>query len=86
MEIDALTQTDTSVQVTYVSGGGRRATSLTLLYQIVGIDAAFSHPTPVVLTGQTLGPFTAGQTINFKARAENSAGVVEGDGTAIAIA
>ena len=86
MEIDTLTQTGTSVHVTYVSGGGRRATSLTLLYQIVGVDDDFGHATSVVLTGQTLGPFTAGQTINFKARAENSAGVVEGDGTAIAIA
>ncbi|NCP34614.1 MAG: hypothetical protein GW867_31870, partial [Armatimonadetes bacterium] len=86
LEIDALTQTDTSVQVTYVSGGGRRATSLTLLYQIVGIDAAFSHPTPVVLTGHTIGPFSAGQTINLKTRAENSAGAVEGEGKTVAIA
>ncbi|NDK16562.1 MAG: hypothetical protein GW911_31420, partial [Armatimonadetes bacterium] len=54
--------------------------------QIIGVDEDFGHPTPVVLTGQTSGPFAAGQTINFKTRAENSAGVAEGEGKAVAIA
>jgi len=77
LEIATLTQTVLSVAVAYVAGGGRRATSLVLLYQVVGVDADFGHATPVVLAGQTIGPFPAGATINIKTRATNSAGSTE---------
>lgn len=77
LEIDTLTQTGLSVAVAYVAGGGRHATSLTLLYQVVGTDPDFGHPATVVLAGQTIGPFTTGATINFKTRATNSAGTTE---------
>ena len=65
------------MNVSYVAGGGRHATSLVLVFQVVGIDPDFGHPTPVVLTGQTIGPFTSGTTINVKTRAANSAGATE---------
>lgn len=77
LEIDTLTQTGLSVAVAYVAGGGHHATSLILLYQIVGTDPDFGHATPVVLAGQTIGPFTAGATINVKTRGTNSAGATE---------
>lgn len=48
-----------------------------LQWQIVGVDADFGHDTPVILTGQTVGPFTAGQTVNFRVRAANSAGTTD---------
>ena len=78
LEIAALTQREASVEVTYLAGGGRRATSLTLVYQLEGLDPDFAHPAPVTLTGQTLGPFAAGQTIHVKTQASNSAGTTEG--------
>jgi len=91
LEIDALTQTGLSVAITYVAGGGRRATSLQLLYQLLGAQGAdegdddYGHPTPVVLAGQTIGPFEAGQTVNLKTVAENSAGAMEGAVRTIAL-
>ncbi len=77
LEIATLTQAVLSVNVAYVAGGGRRAASLQLLYQVVGVDPVFAHPTTVVLAGQTIGPFVAGQTVNMKTKASNSAGATE---------
>jgi hypothetical protein len=37
------------------------------------VKAIACHDTPVIVAGQTVGPLTAGQTINFKTRASNSA-------------
>ena len=59
------------------AGRGRHATSLILQWQVDGVDADFGHNRPVVLAGQTVGPFTAGQTVNFPVRAANSAGTTE---------
>jgi hypothetical protein len=73
LEINTVTPSGTSVAVSYVPGGGSHATSLMLVWQVVGVDADFGHDTPVILAGQTVGPFTAGQTVNFKTRASNSA-------------
>ena len=74
LEINTVVQSVLSVNVTYVAGGGRHATSLVLLYQVVGVDPDFGHATAVVLTGQTVGPFPPGATIHFKTRGTNSAG------------
>jgi len=79
LEINTLTQNGTSMDVTYVAGGGDHATTIVLLWQIVGTDPDFGHATPVVLTGQTVGPFPAGAVVRFKTRASNSAGDADSD-------
>ncbi len=73
-EIATLTQSILSVAVAYVALGGNHATAMSLQWQVVGVDADFGHDTVVILTGQTVGPFAAGATINFRVRASNSAG------------
>ena len=74
LEIATLTAAGTSVQVAYVAGGGDHATTLVLLWQVVGIDPDFGHATPVNLAGQTVGPFSPGDVIQFKTRGSNSTG------------
>ena len=76
-EIDLLTQNGPNVEVGYASGGGTGATTITLLWQIDGIDPGFDHSIAATLPLQTIGPFTTGQTIRFKTRAENTAGTTE---------
>lgn len=77
LSIASLVRSVLSVIVNYVAGGGRRATSLLLQWQVVGVDADFGHDTPLILTGQTVGPFPAAATINFRVRASNSAGTTD---------
>lgn len=72
--IATATASGLSAAVSYTAGGGAHATSLRLLWRIVGVDADFTHFTSVVLAGQTVGPFVAGQTVEFKTRGENSVG------------
>ena len=72
--ITTATASGLNATVSYTAGGGAHATSLRLLWRIVGVDADFTHSTPVLLAGQTVGPFLAGQTVEFKTRAENSVG------------
>ena len=72
--IASLTKVSASVQVAYVPGGGLHASSIQLLYQIVGPETTFGHATPVIPAGQTVGPFLPGLTIHFKTRSENSIG------------
>ncbi len=74
VEIDTLVASGNNVAVTYVAGGGAHATTIVLLYQIVGTDPDFGHATPVDLDGQTVGPFPPGADIHFKTRASNSTG------------
>ena len=77
LQIDSLVLDGLQVDVSYVAGGGARATTLTLRWQIAGIDPGFDHSEMVILGGQTIGPFVAGQTINVKTEAANSVGVTE---------
>lgn len=77
LAISSLTQAGTAVQIIYVAGGGLHASSLQLLYQVVGVDADFGHGSPVILTGQTVGPFPAAATVNFKTRGTNSVGTTD---------
>ena len=74
LEIATLTAAGTRVQVAYVAGGGDHATTLVLLWLVVGIDPDFGHATPVNLAGQAIGPFSAGDEIQFKTRGSNSTG------------
>lgn len=73
-EIATLAASGNNVAVTYLAGGGAHATTIVLLWQIVGTDPDFGHATPVVPTGQTVGPFPPGTVVNFKTRASNSTG------------
>jgi len=72
LEIITLTLVGLSVAVAYLGGGGRHATSLVVVWQVVGVDAEFGHATTVILAGQTIGPFNTGRTVNFKTRGSNS--------------
>lgn len=74
LEIDTLAASGNNIAVTYVAGGGDHATTLVLLWQVVGTDPDFGHATPVNLAGQTVGPFPPGAEINFKTRVSNSIG------------
>jgi len=76
-EIATVTQSGTSVDIVYVDGGGNHATTLMLQWQVVGVDSDFGHDTPVILTGQTVGPFPAGHAVNFRVRGANSAGTTD---------
>jgi hypothetical protein len=51
---------------------------LTLLWQIDGIDPGFDNSAVATPPLQTVGPFTMGQTIRFKPRAENASGTTDG--------
>ena len=73
-EINTLVASGNNVAVTYLAGGGAHATTMVLLWQVVGTDPDFGHATPVVLTGQTVGPFPPGPEVLFKTRASNSTG------------
>jgi hypothetical protein len=74
LEIAALSPSANSVVVTYQPGGGNHATTLILQWQIVGVDPDFTHDTPVVIEGQTVGPFPANSEVRFITRASNSSG------------
>lgn len=77
LEIDGLSENGDSVDVTYVEGGGAHATTLTLLWQVDGVDPGFDNSAAVVPSGQTVGPFSPATTINFKTQATNSQGTAE---------
>lgn len=77
LEIATVTQNGTAVDVSYVAGGGHHATSLQVLYKVDGVDASFAHATPVLLAGQSLGPFAPGQTVEIETRSSNSVGAAE---------
>lgn len=77
LEIASATASGLNAAITYAATGGAHATSLQLARRIVGVDATFGQPVPVVLTGQQVGPFTAGQTVEFKVLASNSTGTAE---------
>ena len=68
-----------NVDVNYVDGTGDHATTLEVLWQVVGVDPVFGHVTPVNLEGQTVGPFPPGVEVRFKTRVSNSAGEAESE-------
>jgi len=82
-EIDTLVASGNNVALTYLAGGGAHATTIVLLWQVVGTDPDFAHATPVVLPSQTVGPFPAGSEVLFKTRASNSSGDTDSEVQAI---
>lgn len=60
----------------YTAGGGAHASALLLQWQVVGVDADFSHDTAVNQAGQTVATgASAGTAVKFRTKATNSAGV-----------
>lgn len=65
-----------SFAVDYTAGGGAHASALLLQWQVVGVDADFSHDTAVNQAGQTVATgASAGTAVKFRTKATNSAGV-----------
>ncbi len=50
----------------------------TIEWQRVGTDAKFSNSLPVDPSGNTLGPFAVGQTVNVRTRVKNGIGTTTG--------
>lgn len=77
IEINTVTQggeTGLQVLVDYVPGGGGHATTKLIKWQVVGVDADFSHSAPLVAGGNAVGPFTVGQVVILITEATNSSG------------
>ncbi len=47
------------------------------MHKVLGVDTEFAHAVTVVLAGQQVGPFAAGQPVEFKVLAINSTSTVE---------
>ena len=62
------------VLVGYDNGTGSGATEKHVEWQIEGVDADFTHSAPADPSGNTLGPFKAGQTVKLRTRAANANG------------
>ena len=64
-----------SFAVDYTAGGGAHASALLLQWQVVGVDADYTHAVAVNLAGQTVATGAAtGATVKFRTKAMNSAG------------
>jgi len=77
IEINTLLQGGESglqVLAAYVPGGGAHATTKLIKWQIVGVDPGFTHSAPLDASGNTLGPFTQGQTVRVITEVSNSVG------------
>ena len=62
------------VQVTYQAGTGSEATERHLDWMVPGVDADFTNTTPADLSGNLIGPFTAGQIVLVRTRTLNANG------------
>lgn len=60
--------------VGYDNGTGGGATTKTVEWMVTGVDADFTHSAPVDPSGNALGPFLAGQTVQLRTRAANANG------------
>jgi hypothetical protein len=47
-------------------------------WQVLGVDADFSHSAPADPSGNTIGPFAIGQTVNIRTRVTNGNGTTTG--------
>lgn len=77
IEIDHLTQGGEGgleVLVAYESGGGAHATQRLVKWQVVGVDPGYIHSAPLDPSGNNLGAFAVGQTIQVIAEVSNSSG------------
>ena len=77
VEIDHLAQGGEGgleVLVAYEPGGGAHATQRLVKWQIVGVDPGHIHSAPLDPSGNNLGAFAVGQTIQVITEVSNSAG------------
>lgn len=77
VEINTITQggdAGLQVLVAYTAGGGDHATTKLVKWQVVGVDADFTHSSPLDASGNALGPFTVGQTVKVITEVSNSVG------------
>ena len=65
-------ETGLQVLVAYVPGGGDHATTQLIQWQVVGVDAAFTHSAPLDPSGNALGPFAQGQVVKIITEVSNS--------------
>lgn len=75
IEINTVTQGGDGglqVLVAYMPGGGSHATTKLVKWQVGGVDADFTHSTPLDPSGNALGPFTVGQTVKIITEVSNS--------------
>lgn len=64
-----------SFAVDYTAGGGAHASALLLQWQVVGVDADYTHVVALDQAGQTVATGAlAGATVKFRTKAMNSAG------------
>lgn len=57
-----------------VPGGGAHTTTKRVKWQVVGVDADFTHSAPLDPSGNALGPFTVGQIVKIITEVSNSVG------------
>lgn len=62
------------VLVEYLPGGGEHATTKLIKWQVVGVDADFTHSAPLDREGNALGPFKVGQVVRVITEVGNSSG------------
>jgi hypothetical protein len=62
------------LHISYVAGTGSDALERHLDWMVEGVDADFTHTMPVDMSGNQIGPFTAGQTVLVRTRTVNSNG------------
>ena len=77
IEIDHVTQGGEGgleVLVAYEPGGGAHATQKVVKWQIVGVDPGFIHSAALDPSGNNLGTFAVGQTVQIITEVSNSAG------------
>ena len=58
----------------------------TVEWQVVGVDADFTHNKPAAAGGTEIGPFTVGQTVRLRTRVANANGTTTGSVRSITIA
>jgi hypothetical protein len=64
--------------LSYDNGSYDGTATSTLEWMVVGIDTDFTHTAPADPSGNTIGPFTAGQTVKMRTRVVNSNGTTTG--------
>lgn len=68
-----------SFAVIYTAGGGAHASALLLQWQVMGVDADYTHTVALNQAGQTVATSAAaGATVKFRTKAMNSTGTTYG--------
>ena len=64
--------------VTYDNGSYDTHATSVIEWQVVGVDADFTHTHPADPSGNALGPFPGGQTVKLRTRVTNGNGTTTG--------